>query len=53
MSSKKQALKATDKKRTEKYEKPFTVNASFEDIIKIAVTPKEDLKKEDFGCKKS
>lgn len=40
------------KERSKKYDKPFTVNASFEDFIKIAVTPKEDLKQEDFKFKK-
>ena len=52
MSKGKKTSKASDKKRG-KYEKPFTVNASFADVIKIAVTPKEDLRPEDFNCKKS
>ena len=45
--------KTSDKKRPPKYEKPFTVDVSFEDFIKITVTPKEDLKPEDFKTKKS
>jgi hypothetical protein len=51
MAKAKKPAKAVDKKRG-KYEKPLKVNATFEELIKIAVTPKEDLKKEDFDCKK-
>jgi len=40
---------ATEKKkkpRPEKYEKPLAVKGTFEDIIKVAVTPKKQPKKD-------
>lgn len=36
------------KKRSEKYEKPYVVNATMDEFFKIVVTPKEELKEEDF-----
>jgi len=29
------------KERPKKYEKPFVIKGSFEDVIKVAVTPKQ------------
>jgi hypothetical protein len=53
MPKEKKTSKVTSKGRSANYEKPFIVNASFEDFIKIAVTPKEDLRKEDLDFIKS
>lgn len=53
MAKEKKTRKVSNGKRAVKYEKPYTINTSFEDFIKIVVTPKEDLNPEDFNCKKA
>lgn len=44
--------KLVSKGRAKKYEGRYTVNASFEDFMKIVVTPKEKLNQEEFKLKK-
>ena len=39
--------KATKKKRADHQDEKLSINGSFEDVIKVSVTPKPEEKKED------